>query len=119
MHVFPTGRRSGNPTSPGVGQRTPSSFPNRRTLSNRGVAGSELHDSLVAQCLGVATRGAGAGCRALAASGLDPAPGRRASAGFNGRALPGAARPQRDLMDVLSRVLHAKPKLSDTVVVPP
>src|SRR5688572_33358593 len=52
-------------------------------ISNRGVAGSELHDSLVAQCLGVATRGAGAGCRALAASGLDPAPGRRASAGLD------------------------------------
>ena len=32
---------------------------------------------------------------------------------------PSGAVPQRDIMDVLSRVLHGKPKLSDTVVVPP
>ena len=32
---------------------------------------------------------------------------------------PGDTVPQRDLMDVLSRVLHGKPKLSDTIVVPP
>src|SRR5215203_7369077 len=31
----------------------------------------------------------------------------------------GATVPQRDIMDVLSRVLHGAPKLSDTIVVPP